>query len=45
MMKYDSDPIRSIWLLFALVLGVAGVLPAQAPSVEKVEPPNWWAGH
>jgi len=45
MMKYDSDPFRSIWLLFALVLGVAGLLPAQAPSVQKVEPPNWWAGH
>jgi glycosidase len=40
-MKYDSDPIRIVSLLFAL----ASALPAQAPSVTKVEPPNWWAGH
>ena len=26
----------------ALIAGVAG---AQAPVVEKVDPPNWWAGH
>jgi glycosidase len=24
---------------------VAGRLTAQAPVVEKVDPPNWWAGH
>ena len=23
----------------------AGAAPAQAPVIEKVEPPNWWAGH
>jgi glycosidase len=35
-------------LLLALVFvcGAAAVCVAQgAPSVEKVEPPNWWAGH
>jgi len=42
MMKFDSDPIS---VLFALALGAASVLPAQAPSVAKVDPPNWWAGH
>jgi neopullulanase len=29
-----------------LVLGLVSQLSAQAaPTVEKVEPPNWWAGH
>ena len=23
----------------------SGVAAAQAPAIEKVEPPNWWAGH
>src|SRR5436305_13140243 len=35
-------------LLFALIFvcGAAVVCAAQGPpSVEKVEPPNWWAGH
>ena len=32
-------------MLLALALGAASALPAQAPSAEKVEPPNWWAGH
>ena len=41
MMRHDSDPFRSVLLLVAL----AGGLPGQAPSVEKVEPPSWWAGH
>ena len=31
--------------MLALAFAAAGVLPAQAPTVEKVEPPNWWAGH
>ena len=33
--------------LFAacFVCCAATVGAAQAPSVEKVEPPNWWAGH
>jgi neopullulanase len=30
---------------FAFFLSVVSVCAAQAPSVEKVEPPNWWAGH
>lgn len=29
----------------ALVLIAAGEGAAQAPVIEKVEPPNWWAGH
>jgi len=29
----------------ALALAAATALPGQAPSVEKVDPPNWWAGH
>jgi len=28
-----------------LALAAATALPGQAPSVEKVDPPNWWAGH
>ena len=28
-----------------LVCGFAAWASAQAPRVEKVEPPNWWAGH
>jgi len=44
MMKSESDPVSIIFAL-ALALGAATALPAQAPSVEKVEPPNWWAGH
>jgi glycosidase len=31
--------------LAAIALVFAGRLDAQTPSVEKVEPPNWWAGH
>jgi glycosidase len=31
-------------LALALVLS-AGALGAQAPTVSKVEPPNWWANH
>jgi glycosidase len=29
----------------AAVATLAGAAAAQAPVVEKVEPPNWWAGH
>jgi hypothetical protein len=29
---------------FAFELAAAS-LAAQAPAVEKVEPPNWWPGH
>lgn len=35
------SPLRVLAL--ALVLPVA--VPAQQPTVLKVEPPNWWAGH
>ena len=48
MMNYGSDPIAPIapiGVLLAFALGAATALPAQTPSVEKVEPPNWWAGH
>ena len=45
MMKKASDPVRSSSLLFGLALVATTALPGQAPSVEKVEPPNWWAGH
>jgi len=45
MMKKESDPVRSSSLLFGLALVATTALPGQAPSVEKVEPPNWWAGH
>jgi glycosidase len=31
--------------LFAFLFVSSAVCAAQAPSVEKVEPPNWWAGH
>ena len=44
-MKKESDPVRSSSLLFGLALVATTALPGQAPSVEKVEPPNWWAGH
>lgn len=46
-MKESERPmkmlIRSIFL-FAVVVTISGSLLGQAPSVEKVEPPNWWAG-
>lgn len=38
-MKYDLGKLVSI--IFALSISVS----AQAPKVEKVEPPNWWANH
>jgi glycosidase len=35
-----------LWVCFALALfTVAAPGRAQAPTVSKVEPPNWWAGH
>ena len=36
--------VLPIELVCALVCLAAGIC-AQAPTVEKVEPPNWWAGH
>ncbi len=43
-----SNLVTSINRCFSLIVFVcslaAGIL-AQAPTVEKVEPPNWWAGH
>jgi glycosidase len=38
----------SIIRCFSIILVVCGFVAgvfAQAPTVEKVEPPNWWAGH
>ncbi|PYT04002.1 MAG: hypothetical protein DMF65_03015, partial [Acidobacteria bacterium] len=32
-------------LLISFFLMTVSVCAAQAPAVEKVEPPNWWAGH
>lgn len=32
--------ISAIWIIFAHAFA-----SAQPPTVEKVEPPNWWAGH
>ena len=34
-------PFQSIFILLCLLAGAW----AQAPVVEKVEPPDWWAGH
>jgi neopullulanase len=31
--------------LLTAVLGVTGAAQARGPSVTKVEPPSWWAGH
>lgn len=31
--------------IFGLVLLVSAITAAQVPSVERVEPPNWWVGH
>ena len=37
-------PLHNIRTL-GVVLCLAAAALGQAPSVEKVEPPNWWAGH
>lgn len=42
-MKHSSQS-RALLCLFAVVLGLAAALMAQAPQVNKVEPPNWWVG-
>src|SRR5438128_437453 len=34
--------LRLLWVILSLPIGAP---LAQSPSVEKVEPPNWWAGH
>ncbi len=34
-----------IFLLLILLVNAAGVFSQNAPSVTKVEPPNWWANH
>lgn len=38
--------MRPVALLIALlaVIGAAGPVSAQAPAIDKVEPPNWWVG-
>ena len=32
-------------LLLTLLIATTTSVAAQAPAVQKVEPPNWWAGH
>ncbi len=36
---------RTAWSLLAACASVAAHVQAQAPVVQKVEPPTWWAGH
>ena len=38
-------PFRTLRRVVTLLLLAASSLHAQAPTVEKVDPPNWWAGH
>jgi neopullulanase len=45
-MKIVNTTIARVALLLSIVVTSAVVCAAQGrPSVEKVEPPNWWAGH
>jgi len=37
--------ITRCFSIIIFVCSIAASLLAQAPTVEKVEPPNWWAGH
>ena len=32
----------SLSLLLVCLLALTGIVLAQAPSVRKIEPPNWW---
>ena len=34
-----------VFLLAFVLFGVEGTAAAQSPEIQKVEPPNWWAGH
>ncbi|HST53201.1 MAG TPA: alpha-amylase family glycosyl hydrolase [Pyrinomonadaceae bacterium] len=44
-MRIVKTSLAHLLLAAVIVCGVTAVCAAQAPSVEKVEPPNWWAGH
>ena len=44
-MRITNATITRLALVFAFILAAVSACAAQAPSVEKVEPPNWWAGH
>jgi glycosidase len=44
-MRTTNATITRLALVFAFILAAVSACAAQAPSVEKVEPPNWWAGH
>jgi glycosidase len=37
--------VRAISISIAIAIVSGGAIAAQAPIVEKVDPPNWWAGH
>ena len=45
MTRVFANPIVATVVIAAAVLLGARPVPAQAPTVAKVEPPNWWAGH
>ncbi len=38
-------PLKHIFLGTLIFLFISSIVFAQAPSVEKVEPPNWWGNH
>ena len=40
-----SSRMRLSLMTLAASLTFAGMLTAQAPTIEKVDPPSWWAGH
>jgi glycosidase len=44
-MRNIQSTLHRVTFALILVAVAASVCAAQAPSVEKVEPPNWWAGH
>src|SRR5829696_9025706 len=46
MMSHFKSKLPRLCSALALALAAASVCAAQArPSVTKVEPPDWWAGH
>lgn len=44
-MSRSWKPTRSAALAIVLALVAGATLAAQTPVIEKVDPPNWWAGH
>ncbi|MCC7052177.1 MAG: cyclomaltodextrinase N-terminal domain-containing protein [Gemmatimonadaceae bacterium] len=40
-----GEPMALVARTFSLLLLTAVALPAQAPTIEKVDPPNWWGQH